>query len=76
LADREAKEKDEILTGTGQRMVNQKDLLQIVIEVISPEMIKVNKGALDVAKRIISKETVWQKMSIYTMRRRTMKMST
>jgi len=40
-------------------MVNQKDLLQMVIEVMLSEMIEVNKDVLDVAKRGISKETAW-----------------
>ncbi len=74
MADGEVKERDETLIGINQRMANQKDPLQMVTEVILPEMIKVNKDALDVAKRDISKETVWQKISTCIMRRRAIKM--
>jgi len=76
LADGKAKGKDETLIRIDQRIVNQKDPLQMIIEVISPEMIEVNKGISDTAKRDISKETVWQKTSICTMRKRIMKMLT
>ena len=40
-------------------MVNQKDPLQIIIEIMPPEMIEVNKDALDVVKKDILKETAW-----------------
>ena len=50
-------------------MVNQKDSSQMVIEVMPSEMIEVNKDASDVARRDISKETVWQKTSICTKRK-------
>ena len=46
----------------------------MVIEVMSPEMIEVNKDALDVAKRDTSKETAWQKISICTKRKKQKKM--
>ncbi len=54
-------------------MVNQRDLLQMVIEIMPSEMIEANKDVSDVVKRVISKEIVWQKMSICTMRRRVMR---
>ena len=38
-------------------MVNQRDLLQMEIEVMPSEMIEENKDALDVVKRDTSKET-------------------
>ncbi len=37
-------------------MVNQKDPLQIIIEIMPPEMIEVNKDALDMTKRDTLKE--------------------
>jgi len=58
LADGKAKGKDEILTEIDQRMVNQKDPSQMVIEIMLPEMIKVNKSTLDMIKRDTSKEIV------------------
>jgi len=58
LADSKGRKKNKILTGIDQRMVNQKDLSQIVIEVMSSEMIKENKGALDVVKKNTLKEIV------------------
>ncbi len=76
LADGEVKEKDEILTGIDQKMVNQKDPSQMVIEVMLLEMIEVNKDTLDVTKRDILKGIVWQKTSICIMRKRTMKILT
>ncbi len=51
-------------------MINQKDPSQTVIEVISSEMIEVNKDASDAAKRGILKETAWQKTSICTKRKK------
>ena len=42
----------------------------MVIEVMLPEIIKVNKGVLDVAKRGTSREIAWQKTSIYTKRKK------
>ena len=42
----------------------------MVIEVMPSEMIEVNKGVLDVAKRNTSKETVWQRTFIYTKRKK------
>ncbi len=38
-------------------MINQKNLSQMVIEVMPPEMIEKNRDVSDVAKRAISKET-------------------
>ncbi len=58
MADGKAKGKDEILTEIDQRMVNQKDPSQMVIEIMLPEMIKVNKSTLDMIKRDTSKEIV------------------
>ena len=58
MADGEDKEKGKILIRIDQRMINQKDLSQIVIEVMSSEMIKENKGALDVVKKNTLKEIV------------------
>jgi len=74
LTDSGDKEKNKTLIGIDQRMVNQKDLSQIEIEVIPPEMIEANKGVSDAAKRSISKEIVWQKISICTMRKKMTKM--
>ena len=62
MADGEAKGEDEILIGTDQKMVNRKDLLQMVAEVMPPEMIEGNKDVSDADKRDTSKETAWQKM--------------
>jgi len=70
LADRKAKGKVETLIEIDQKMVNQKDLSQMEIEVTSSEMIKENRGVLDVTKRVTSKETVWQKMSTCTIRKK------
>ena len=58
MADGGVKRKDETLIGIDQRMVNQKDPSQMEIEVMPPEIIKENKGILDVAKRDTSKETI------------------
>ena len=69
MADGEAKGEDEILIGTDQRMVNQKDPSQMGTEVIPLEMIEGNKGVSDVDKRDTSKGTAWQKMSICIKRR-------
>ncbi len=73
MANREAKGKDKILIRIDQRMVNQKGLSQMKIEVMQAEMIEENRDVLDVTKRAISKGIAWQKISICTMRRRTMK---
>ena len=70
MAGGEVKEKDEILIGIEQRMVNQKDLSQIEIEVILPEMIEVNKNVSDMVKRDTSKGTAWQKTSICTKKKK------
>ena len=70
MADEEVKRKGETLIGIDQRMVNQEDLSQIETEVMSLEMIEESKGVLDAAKRDTSKEIAWQKMSIYTERRK------
>ena len=74
MADEEAKGKDRILIKIDQRMVNQKDPLQIVIEVMLSEIIEGNRDASDMVKRVILRETAWQKTSICTMRRKMMKM--
>ena len=70
MADEEAKGKDEILTGIDQRMVNQKDFLQMATEVMSLETIGKNKDISDAAKRGILKESAWQKTSICTKRKK------
>ena len=74
MADERAKGKDETLTGIDQRMINQRGLSQMKIEVMLPEMIEKNKGASGVAKRGTLKETAWQRTFTYTIRRRTTKM--
>ncbi len=56
LADEKVRERGETQIETDQRMVNQKDPLQIVIEVMQSEMTKENKGASDVIKRVTLKE--------------------
>ena len=58
MANGEVKGKDETPTGINQRMVNQKDPSQMVIEVMQSEMIEENKDASDVVKRNTLKETV------------------
>ena len=58
MADGEAKKKDEILIEIDQKMINQKNPLQIVIEVMRSEMIEESKGTSNVTKRATSKETV------------------
>ncbi len=40
------------------------------VEVMRAEMIKVNKGVLNVVKRGTSKGTAWQKISICTKRKK------
>ena len=70
MADGEAKGEDKILIGIDQRMVNQKDPLQMIAGVMPSGMTEVNKGVSDVDKRDTSKGTVWQKMSIYTKRKK------
>jgi len=75
LADEEVRKRTETLIGIGQRIVNQKDPSLKIKEAISLEMIKENKDASDVTKRAISREIVWQKISICTMRRKQMKTS-
>jgi len=57
LINREIKEKAKTQTETGQKMVNQKDLLWKTKEIILLEMIGKNKDALDAAKKATSKET-------------------
>ncbi len=57
LANGKDKGKDETLTGIDQKVINQRGLSQMVIEVMLPEMIEVNKGVSDVVKRDISKGT-------------------
>jgi len=58
LADREAKKKAKIQTVIDQRMVNQKDPLLMIIEVISLEIIEENRSTSDVTKRDTSNGTV------------------
>ena len=70
MADKEAKEEGETPIGIDQRMVNQKDPSQMIIEVILPEMIEVNRDISDATKRVISKGTAWQKMSICIKRKK------
>ncbi len=76
MADGEAKGKDKTLIGIDQRMVNQKDPSQMIIEVMQAEMIEENRDVSDMTKRSISKGIAWQKTSIYIMRKRAMKMLT
>ncbi len=59
MADGGVKKKAKILTGIGQRMVNWEDPSLKIREVMSLKMIKKSKGALDMVKRGILKETVW-----------------
>ena len=73
MANREAKRKDKTLIGIDQRMVNQRGFSRMEIGAMSSEMIEENRDVLDVTKRAISKGIAWQKISICTMRRRTMK---
>ncbi len=55
-------------------MVSLKDPSQIVIEIMLPKMTEENKDVLDVTKKAISKETIWQKMFTCIMRRKQIKM--
>ena len=57
MANEEVKGRDKILTGIDQRMVNQRGLLQIEIEIMPLEMIEENKDASDAVKKDISKKT-------------------
>ncbi len=66
----EVKEEDETLIRIDQRMVNQKDPLQMVTGAMLSEIIEGNKDVSDADKRGISKETAWQKMSICTKRKK------
>jgi len=70
LADRGAKVEDEIPIGIDQRMANQKDPSQMVIEVMLSETIEGNKDVSDVDKKGTSKGTAWQKTSICTKRKK------
>ena len=74
MADEGVKGKDEILIEIDQRMVNQKDPLQMIIEVMPSEMIEVNKDVSDVIKKDTSKETAWQKIFICIKKKKQMKM--
>ncbi len=51
-------------------MVNQEDPSLKTKEVMLLEMIEENKDASDVVKKIISKEIVWQRMSICIKKRK------
>ncbi len=51
-------------------MVNQKDHSLKIKEAMPSEMIEESRDALDVIKKDTSKGTIWQKISIYTMRRK------
>ncbi len=66
----EVKEEDETLIRIDQRMVNQKDPLQMVTGAMLSEIIEGNKDVSDADKRGISKETAWQKMSTCTKRKK------
>ncbi len=57
MEDEEVKGENKIQTGTDQRMVNQKDPLLKIKEVMLQEMIEENKGTSDAAKKATSKET-------------------
>jgi len=59
LVDGKVRGRNETLTETDQRMINQRGLSQIKIEVMPSKMIEMNKDALDVIKRDTSKEIVW-----------------
>jgi len=59
LVDGKIRGRNETLTETDQRMINQRGLSQIKIEVMPSKMIEMNKDALDVIKRDTSKEIVW-----------------
>ncbi len=55
MANEGAKGKDETLIGIDQRMVNQKDPSQMVIEVMLPETIEGNKDVSNADKRAFQK---------------------
>ena len=57
MADRGAKEEDEILIGIDQRTADQKDPSQKMIKVMPSEMIEGSKDVSDADKRGISKGT-------------------
>jgi len=57
LTDGEAKGEDETLIGIDQRMVNQKDSLQMETEVMPLGTTEVNKDVSDADKRGTSKGT-------------------
>ncbi len=69
MVDGEAKGEEETLIRIDQRIVNQKDPLQMGTEVTSLEMIEENRDVSDVDKRDTSKRTAWQKTSICTKRK-------
>ncbi len=70
MEDEKAKKRAKTLTGIDQRKINQEDSLLKTKGVIQLEMIEENKGVLDAIKRSISKEIVWQKMFICTMKKK------
>ena len=70
MANGEVREEDEIQIGIDQRMVNQKDISQMVTEVMPSGMTEGNKDASDVDKRDTSKGTAWQRTSICTKRKK------
>ena len=70
MKDGRAKGEDETLIEIDQRMANQKDPLQMIIEVMLSEMIEGNKDASDTDKRGTSKGTAWQKTSICIKRKK------
>ena len=76
MADREVKKVAETLIEIDQKTVNQKDPLQIKKEAMPPEMTEESRSILDMAKRATLREIAWQKMFIYTMKRKLMKMLT
>ncbi len=55
MADGEAKGEDKTLIRIDQKMVNQKNPSQMVVEIMPLETIEGNKGVLDVDKRGTSK---------------------
>ena len=70
MADGGVKGEGETPTGIDQRMANQKDPSQMVIEIMSPETIEENKDVSDADKRDISKGIAWQKTSICIKRKK------
>jgi len=76
LTNRGVKKRDKILTEINQRIANQEDCIQKTKGVISLGMIKKSKGISDITKRITLKETIWQKTSTYTKKKKLINTST